>query len=217
MASDAGQAQRQARTRDWLPPTLLGVFVFIWLWAAWEPLDRQDWLLENLLVFLSVPALLITYRWHRFSDLSYCFLFTFISLHVVGSHWTYSSVPYQELTFLPGWMREGRNGYDRFVHFMYGLLLFVPAREVIARVTGRTGFSASYFAVEFMVATSALYEIVEWVTALIVAPGLADKFLGQQGDQFDAVADMALAGLGALITMGLYEWRRRAAGRRVSA
>jgi len=186
--------------RDWLPPLLLSFFLFIWMWAAWDPVDRHDWLLENLLIFLSVPLLVATFHRIRFSDGSYVLLFVFLSLHVIGSKWTYSNVPW------PDWQAMGfpRNEYDRVVHFCYGLLLALPARELIARWTGRPGLSSSYFAVEFVLATSALYEIIEWITAIIVAPELGAAFLGSQGDPFDAVADMALAGLGALIAMTIH-------------
>lgn len=168
-------------------------------------MDRHDWLLENLLVFLCVPAVLLAYPRFRFSDFSYILLFVFVSLHVVGSHWTYSNVPW------PDWEALGfeRNQYDRVVHFAYGLLLAIPAREVIERVTGQSGRASAYFSIEFVLATSALYEIIEWVTVVIVAPDLGAAFLGAQGDEFDAMADMALAGVGALIAMSAWILTRR--------
>jgi putative membrane protein len=42
---------------------------------------------------------------------------------------------------------------------------------------------------------------MEWITAVIVAPEAGVAFLGTQGDVWDAQKDMALAGLGALISM----------------
>jgi len=45
-------------------------------------------------------------------------------------------------------------------------------------------------------AISALYELVEWWTALIGGAG-ADAFLGTQGDQWDTQWDMFMALLGA--------------------
>ena len=183
--------------RDWLPPALLSAFLLLWMWAAWAPVDRFDWWLENILIFICVPAVVLAFPWFRFSDLSYVLITAFVCLHVLGSHWSYSRVPWGD------WSALGfeRNMYDRAVHFGYGFLLALPTREVLARLTGRNGPSSAYFTVEFIVATSALYEIAEWLVVIIVAPDLGDAFLGAQGDHFDAIADMALAALGAILVM----------------
>jgi putative membrane protein len=175
--------------------------------AAWDPIYRFGWLLENLLVFAFVPALVIAYRWHRFSDRSYLLLFVFVSLHVIGSHWTYNSVPW------PDW-GDGRNQYDRIVHFAYGLLLALPTREVLERVWRRRSAGVSFLTVEFLLATSALYEVIEWIVVLVVAPEAGAEFLGAQDDEFDAVADMALAGLGAVIAVLAIEALRAVRRRR---
>jgi putative membrane protein len=192
--------------RRWLHPTLLAIFALVWAWAAWDPIHRSDWLLENLLVFASVPVLVWSYFRFRLSDTAYVLIFLFMTLHVVGSHWTYSNVPW------PDWRAMGfeRNQYDRVVHLSYGLLLVLPAREVLVRLTRRDSAATSYFGVEFILASSALYEVIEWITALVVAPDLGAEFLGSQGDPFDAVADMALAGLGALVVvLGWHAFKRR--------
>jgi putative membrane protein len=46
-------------------------------------------------------------------------------------------------------------------------------------------------------AISALYEIIEWWTALALGQG-ADEFLGTQGDPWDTQSDMFCALLGAV-------------------
>lgn len=174
------------------------VFLLFWAAMAIDPLDRSNWWLENLLVFLLVPVVILIHRWNRFSPISLVCLFVFACLHVVGSHWSYSNVPipFQE------WGMT-RNPYDRWVHFSYGFLLALPTYDVLRRLGFRPA-SSRYFAVEFLLATSALYEVIEYVVVLIVAPGLGAEFLGAQGDEFDAVADMGLAGLGALIVVSLH-------------
>ena len=57
------------------PLTLLGVFLAWWTLLAIAPWYRQDWLLENLLVFIAVPLLVWSYRRVRFSNLAYTLLF----------------------------------------------------------------------------------------------------------------------------------------------
>ncbi|MGH8239464.1 MAG: DUF2238 domain-containing protein [Steroidobacteraceae bacterium] len=44
-------------------------------------------------------------------------------------------------------------------------------------------------------------ELIEWGAALVVGGDLGQAYLGTQGDEWDAHKDMALAALGALISM----------------
>ena len=52
-------------------------------------------------------------------------------------------------------------------------------------------------------AVSAAYEIFEWFLAVVMDPAAADAYNGQQGDVFDSPKDMAMAGLGSIITAGM--------------
>jgi putative membrane protein len=52
-------------------------------------------------------------------------------------------------------------------------------------------------------ATSCLYEIVEWCAALVVGSDMGNAYLGTQGDEFDSQKDMALASLGALMALAI--------------
>ena len=45
---------------------------------------------------------------------------------------------------------------------------------------------------------SLVYEWAEWAIALMLSPEAAEAYNGQQGDPWDAHADMLLATLGAL-------------------
>jgi putative membrane protein len=70
-------------------------------------------------------------------------------------------------------------------------------REVFLRlkVINRTGW-LPFLVGSVCLAISALYELVEWVTALIGGSG-ADAFLGTQGDVWDTQEDMFTALIGA--------------------
>ena len=188
------------------------VFVCVWSWAAYQPVHYEDWLLENYLVFIGVPFMLITGYWFRLSALSYTLITLFLCLHLVGSHYTYSEVPFGEvLRMLTG---ADRNMYDRLVHFCFGLLLAYPVREVFVRITRARGVWGYWLPVELTLAFSAIYELIEWGAAKVVDPAAGLAFLGSQGDIWDAQKDMALAGLGSVITMllvlGVHLWYRRA-------
>jgi putative membrane protein len=50
-------------------------------------------------------------------------------------------------------------------------------------------------------AISAIYEVLEWLLAIIAAPEVADRHNGQQGDAWDAQKDMALAIVGSLLVL----------------
>ncbi|OQX11518.1 MAG: hypothetical protein BWK76_19030 [Desulfobulbaceae bacterium A2] len=179
----------------------------LWAVAAINPFDRRDWLLENLLVFFCAALLLVSSRRFRFSNLSYVLLTVFLSLHLVGAHYTYAETP---LGFwLRDWLDLGRNHYDRVVHFSFGLLLARPCHEVLVR-RGRIRSGWSHLlTVSVVLSLSALYEVLEAVVAMIVSPELGAAWLGTQGDEWDAQRDTSLALLGAAMTMAWLAWRER--------
>ena len=118
------------------PLVLLTVYGILWIALAIDPVFRKDWLLENAIVFVALPLFAATARRLRFSDFAYTCLFVFFVFHAVGAHYTYSLVPYAEWwESLGGAALEGRNHYDRLVHFLYGLLV-APAAVVCAAITG---------------------------------------------------------------------------------
>lgn len=187
---------------------LIGVFILVWLWAAWQPLYRHDWLLENYLVFIFVPLILLAGRYFRLSNVSYTLITLFMIFHVIGSHYTYAQVPFGYT--LQQWFGADRNMYDRLVHFSFGFLLAYPIREVFMRRAGAKGFWSYYFPFDLTLAFSAAYEIIEWLTAANVDPQAGLAFLGAQGDVWDAQKDMLMAGIGALAAMliiAIINWR----------
>lgn len=181
---------------------LLGLFVVFagfWTWAAVRPVYREDWLLENYLVFLGVPLILLLGRWFRLSLISYTLLTVFMVLHVIGSHYTYAEVPFGYT--LQHWFGAQRNMYDRLVHFSFGFLVAYPVREVFIRISRAKGFWNYYLPIELTLAFSAIYEILEWIAAVSSGSQAGIAFLGAQGDVWDAQKDMLMAGIGAVVAM----------------
>lgn len=190
----------RARYLGWLA----AVFAVLWVVLAVRPLDRADWLLENALLAAGVAVLVASYRVFPLSRVSYTAIFVFLCLHTIGAHYTYSEVPYRE--WWAGWTGEpvtadGRNHFDRMVHFSYGLLLAYPIREVFLRIANVRGFWGYFLPLDVTMSTSMLYELIEWGSAVAFGGELGAAFLGSQGDPWDAQKDMALASLGALIAM----------------
>jgi len=187
--------------------TLIAGFLVLWVALAIAPNDRADWLLENALLLAGVIVLVVTRKMLPLSGISYTTILVFFCLHTIGAHYTYAEVPYdaafKSLTghsfdAMVGWQR---NNYDRLVHFSYGLLLAYPIRELFLRVANVRGFWGYFLPLDLTMSTSMLYELIEWISAVVFGGDLGAAFLGSQGDEWDAQKDMALASLGALITM----------------
>jgi len=196
---DEGQPFRRNRLLQGLVAWLL---LFWWV-TALAPYNRFDWLLENLLVFICGATLVATYRTFAFSNRSYLLLTLFLTLHLIGAHYTYAETPFG--FWLQAWFGFSRNHYDRIVHFAFGLLIAYPMRELLQRLA-RVRIGWSYFlAVTVVLAFSGLYEIVEAWVAMIVSPELGAAYLGTQGDVWDAQSDMGAALLGAAAAM-IFTW-----------
>jgi len=166
---------------------------------------RFDWLLENMIVFLAVPLLLMMYRHLPLSKISYSLIFIFLCLHEVGSHYTYAEVPYDQwfetLTGTGFNERVGweRNHYDRLIHLFYGLLITYPVREIVLRVSRVRRFSAYLLPLLVVISTSTIFELLEWAAVIVFGGDLGIAYLGTQGDVWDAQKDMLLAAIGGLI------------------
>ena len=205
-------ARRETAARRPLLRWLVIGFGLFWLLLAIDPYDRFDWFLENLLVALAVAALAATCRRFAFSDGSYTLLAIFLTLHAVGAHYTYSEVP------LGYWIQDalglGRNHFDRFVHFSFGLLLLYPLRELITRSAKVEGAWSYVLPLAACMAMSETYELIEWAAVQVIDPAAGLAFLGTQGDVFDAQKDTGLAALGALVTAIAIAVVRRTKGAR---
>jgi putative membrane protein len=165
---------------------------------AIHPLDRSDWLLENLLIFISVIVLALSYRKFRFSNLSYALILIFLAFHTIGAHYTYAKVPAG--FWLQNWLHLNRNHYDRVIHFSFGFLLLYPMRELLERSARAQPQWAIWLAAAALAALSSFFEVIEGVVAQIVRPDLGAAYLGTQGDIWDAQKDMGAAFVGAMLT-----------------
>lgn len=192
------------------PLCLLAVYLAAWLALAIHPVFRKDWLLENVIVFVAVPLFVLTARRLRFSDFAYTCLFAFFVLHAIGAHYTYSLVPYADWwQALGGSVADGRNHYDRFVHFIYGLFVTPAAVEVFGHYGRYARPWAFLLPWMFMAGHSVVYELIEFAAAIAFGGDLGQAYLGTQGDVWDSQKDMALALAGATLTLILLAARAR--------
>lgn len=172
-----------------------------------SPHNRFDWLLENLLPVTLVLGLAAGWRRLRLSWQAYLAILLLLAIHELGAHFTYAQVPYEQwtrditghsLNEALGWKR---NQYDRLVHLSYGLLFVIPLKEVLCRQTPLRGLWLVLLTVSLVLATSALYELIEWIGGQYLGDDKAKAFLATQQDPWDAQKDMALALVGALFTL----------------
>lgn len=202
------------------PLTLLAFFFLLWIALAIAPVFRKDWLLENMLVFISVPLFVLTARRLRFSDFTYTCLFVFFSLHVVGAHYTYALVPYDEWfrALTGGTLNEllafQRNHFDRLVHFLYGLLVTPAAVEIFAHYGRYPRVWATLFPWLFIASHAVIYELIEYSAAVVFGGDLGMAYLGTQGDIWDGQKDMAFALAGATVTIAVLAFAGRLPVRR---
>jgi putative membrane protein len=187
--------------------SLFIIFFLEFIFLAISPISREDWLLENALVFVFFIFVLFNYKKFKFSKMSWSFIFVFLFIHEIGAHYTYSEVPYE--SFLNsilgfnfndymGWLR---NHFDRLAHFTYGLLIILPLQEICSQVSRSVSGWTYFVALNIVMSTSLLFELFEWGAAWLFGGELGIAYLGTQGDVWDAQQDMLLSIVGALLTL----------------
>lgn len=197
----------RSRYKNKFPLILLTLFIVIWIILGINVSYFDDWKLENYLTVPFVLLLFLTFRKFKLSNLSYTLIFIYMNLHIIGTHYTYAEVPFG--FWLQNFLSLPRNEYDRIVHFSFGLLLAYPIREIAIRIGNLKGVWNLYFPVDFVLAFSAVYEIIEWIIAISFGGDLGVAYLGSQGDIWDAQKDMLMAGLGsiaAMIVTAIFVW-----------
>lgn len=177
----------------------LVIFFAVLIWSVIDPYDYPTWILEVFPALVGLLVLGITRRRFPLTPMTYVLILIFSLILMVGGHYTYARVPlFDDLSVWFGW---GRNNYDKLGHFAQGFVPAIIAREILVRrsvVNGRGWLNL--FVVSLCLAISALYEVVEWIVALISEEAAA-SFLGTQGYVWDTQSDMATALLGAIVAL----------------
>ncbi|MCU4368554.1 DUF2238 domain-containing protein [Acinetobacter courvalinii] len=196
--------EKQFTLKHYLALALIVVAVAI---ASVDPLEFESYLLHQAGTLFMLIALLVTFKRIGLSYFSFCLYLAFLLIHIIGAHYLYSYVPYNQwilyffnfdLNQTMGW---SRNMYDRLVHFAYGLLLypFIYRCFQVCLPTAKS-FMLFLLVIQFVMASSVFYELLEWGLSIGLSPEDAENYNGQQGDMWDAHKDMFLATLGAILT-----------------
>lgn len=184
------------REPGWLALSVLIVLVAL---GISPHADRFTWLLENLPVLIGLPILIATHRRWPLTALLYRLLALHAVILIVGGHWTYAAVPAGD--WVRDWLGLARNPYDRLGHLAQGFVPAILIRELcLRRALDVRGWFGGVLVVLACLGFSAIYELIEWQTA-VWSGGGAEDFLGTQGDVWDAQWDMACCGIGALASL----------------
>lgn len=186
--------------------SLLTIFVVAFLVSCYKPPHLFDFLIEHAMTAIFLTAVIIVDRRRPFTKTSLTLILIYSLLHVLGAHYTYSEVPYdqwsaklfgQTLSEMFGWER---NHYDRLIHFLFGVLMVFPMRELLSRILPeiRDG-RLLLIAVMVVALCSKVYELLEWAYTLVLSDTDAARYNGEQGDHYDAQKDMAMALVGSII------------------
>jgi len=167
---------------------------------AISPNDRIIWFAENLLIFFMFPTVLYLNYKYDFSNFTFFLLTLFALFHIIGAYYTYNDTPLFTFEF----MEEKRNYYDRFVHFLFGLLVFPAFYEIYAHQKYNKNLSL-LIAFLYIVSISSAYEIAEWIFVSLYHSEYKGFYLLTQGDVWDTQKDMASAVVGATLSLLIYK------------
>ncbi|HWJ02196.1 MAG TPA: DUF2238 domain-containing protein [Verrucomicrobiae bacterium] len=175
---------------------LLFSLVAVFIWSAIKPYQLGTWFLEVTPLVVGVALTIFGYRRFRLTTLAYIFVWLGSVVVLIGGHYTYGRVPLFEL--LKSIVGSNRNYYDRFGHFIFGMVVALIVREFLLRKSPlRPGKLLIILNLGLSLSLSALYELSEWAVGLFMGSA-AEAFLGLQGDIWDTHWDMFLALLGAI-------------------
>ncbi len=95
--------------------------------SAIHPIEFEAYLLHQAGTVFMLILLFVIFKKIGLDFLSFIFYLLFLLIHIVGAHYLYSYVPYndwiqQAFNFnLDQYMGWSRNMYDRLVHLAYGI------------------------------------------------------------------------------------------------
>lgn len=181
------------------PLFLLISYMVLFIWSLINPHDYGTWFMEVLPAIIGIGIMIVTYKRFPLTNMFYFLAWLHAIVLTVGGHYTYAEVP------LFNWLRDigifERNNYDKIGHFVQGFFPAIYAREILLRTSPLVrGKWLAFIIVSIAGLITAIYEIIEWLTAVILGDKATD-FLGTQGYIYDTQSDMFLCIVGALLSV----------------
>jgi putative membrane protein len=177
---------------------LLSLFFIGLIWSGIHPYNNWAWFGEVVPNIIGLTILIITFPKFRFSIFTYIAILIACWFLFIGAHYTFSRVPYiREIGTLLGF---DRNNFDKLGHFIQGVVPVLIARELFIRKRLVQKNWIEFLAFCICLSTTAVYEIVEFLTCIITGKQL-ENFTGAQGYSWDSQTDMLAAVIGGLFTI----------------
>jgi putative membrane protein len=175
--------------------------MLVFIWSLIKPEEGYMVLLMEVLPSVLVLVFLISrYNQFRLTTVSYVIITLLVILTFIGGHYSYSKVPL--FTWIKDYFDLQRNHYDRFGHFLKGLMVIVIIEILVRKTALSKSKTTNFIALCITLAIGAFYEIIEWLSTKIGKEGKATKdFLGMQGDMWDAQWDMSLLLVGSILSL----------------
>jgi putative membrane protein len=169
------------------------------LWSAVNPHDYFTWSLEAAPALIGFGILAGTREQFHLTPLAYTLILIHCLILFLGAHYTYAEV--DSFKFIRDFFGWQRNNYDKLGHFAQGFVPAIIVREILIRnsVVKSRGW-LNLFVVSICLAFSALYELFEWGVAVATGDS-AESFLATQGYMWDTQSDMAMALVGAVVSL----------------
>jgi putative membrane protein len=174
----------------------------IFVWSGYDPRDRFTWFLEIVPAVLGLAVLFYTFPRFQFTNIVYILVWLHCVILMVGGKYTYGQNPlFEYFKEIFGWTR---NNYDKLGHVIQGVSPALIAREIFIRREVVNGKGWTFFlSVAVPLAFAALYEIFEWLMAVLNGEK-TEAFLGTQGYFWDTQTDLfycLIASITALILL----------------
>ncbi len=198
---------RIAFSKNNLFKLIAALFVIIWIAFYATALDKTDWWIENILVFIFIITLAATHKKFLFSDISLVCLFLFLFVHIYGAQAAYTHNALGEF-FRDTWQLK-RNPYDRIVHFSFGFLIAYPAIDLLYNKFAVPQKWVGTITNMGILCLASIVELIKWGVAEFTTKETGETYVATQGDVWDAQKDIILALIGSMIVTNTIKYFRR--------
>lgn len=177
------------------------VFIFFagLAWSGINPRNYGHWIGESAAPIVGLIILASTFNRFKYTTFTYSFILFSCLLMFVGAHYTFSRVPLFDL--IAELLGQQRNNFDKFGHFVQGVIPILITRELFIRRKIISGYKwVSFISFCICMSTTSVYELIEYIACSIAGKSPV-TFLGTQGDVWDSQTDMLAAAVGGLIML----------------
>ena len=175
-------------------------YMFVWILLTiilgLNPYNRVAWFLDFIIIFGFAMFFILIRKKFEFSNVSLILITILIFLNLYGYNWGFGNVP----LFL-GLDTFGveRNPYDKFMHFLFGVLAFYPLTEILSKKIKVNKNAMLFICFSVIMGLGAIYEIIEYILAQLLSPEINKVYLATLGDEWDTQKDMFVMGIGAVL------------------